>query len=141
MLMPDEVRLRHARRALDDSPVPAVLVLERDAAMAGLIGTRLAPAVRLAAPLDLRYMLSSYVEGGGEMPAGTLNRRGRRSRRTHPREGPGQPTPCWLLPALLKPAEKRVLDVLFDWPGIVPDATSRTAGRLARPALRDHGRR
>ena len=35
MLMPDEVRLRRARRALDGSHVPAVLALERDAAWAG----------------------------------------------------------------------------------------------------------
>ncbi|MDE2801896.1 MAG: hypothetical protein OXK21_03320, partial [Chloroflexota bacterium] len=32
MLVPDEVRLRHARRTLADSHLPAVLALERDAA-------------------------------------------------------------------------------------------------------------
>ena len=34
---------------------------------------------------------------------------------------PGRRTPDWLLPALLKPAEKRVLDLLHDWPGIAPE--------------------
>ena len=37
-------------------------------------------------------------------------------------------TPGWLLPALLKPAEKRVLDLLFDWPGVAPDDLRRLLG-------------
>ena len=67
MLMPDDVRLRHARRALADSHVPAVLALERDAPLAGPSEPvwRLAP---VAAALDLRYVLSSYVERGGAVP-------------------------------------------------------------------------
>ena len=119
MLMPDEVRLRHARRLLDGSPVPAVLALERDAAWLGAEK----PAWRLpsaAATRDLRYVLASYLEQGGQpmvesepmlatLPEDIVSGR------------PGRPTPHWLLPALLKPAEKRVLDLLFDWPGIAPD--------------------
>ena len=34
---------------------------------------------------------------------------------------PGRRTPDWLLPALLKPAEKRLLNLISDWPGIAPD--------------------
>ncbi len=119
ILMPDEVRLRHTRRALTGSPVPAVLALERDAAWAGPSESvwRL-PSV--AAPLDLRYALSSYLERGGAVP-----REPEPMRATTPEEVPldgvGKKTPGWMLPAQLRPAEKRVLDLLYDWPGITPD--------------------
>ena len=119
MLMPDEVRLRHARRLLDGSPVSALLALERDAVLAGPAE----PVWRLpsvAASLDLRHVLSSYVERGGEVP-----REHEPMRATLPEDvalgSPGRRTPDWLLPALLKPAEKRVLDLLHDWLGIAPE--------------------
>ncbi len=119
ILMPDDVRLRHTCRALDGSQVSAVLALERDAVWAGPSESvwRL-PSV--AAPLDLRYILSSYLERGGAVP-----REPEPMRATTPEEipldGVGKKTPGWLLPALLRPAEKRVLDLLHDWPGIAPD--------------------
>ena len=126
MLMPDEVRLRHARRTLDDSHVPAVLGLERGAAWAGPSE----PVWRLplvAAALDLRYVLSSYLE-----PGGRLITEPEPLRATFPDDfvlgSTGMRTPDWLLPALLKPAEKRVLDLLFDWPGIAPDDLRRLLG-------------
>ncbi len=126
MLMPDEVRLRHARRALDDSSVSAVLALERDAAWAGPSE----PVWRLhsvASALDLRYVLSSYLEPGGRLIAEPEPLQA-----TPPEDialgRPGRPTPHWLLPALLKPAEKRVLDLLFDWPGVAPDDLRRLFG-------------
>ena len=119
MLMPDEVRLRHAPRALTSSHVPAVLALERDAAWAGPSE----PVWRLpsvAAALDLRYLLSSYVERGGSVP-----REPEPMMATLPEDivpgSPGRRTPDWLLLALLKPAEKRLLDLISDWPGIAPD--------------------
>ena len=119
MLMTDQVRLRHARRLLDGSPVSALLALERDAVLAGPAE----PVWRLpsvAASLDLRHVLSSYVERGGEVP-----REHEPMRATLPEDvalgSPGRRTPDWLLPALLKPAEKRVLDLLSDWHGIAPE--------------------
>ena len=119
MLMPDEVRLRHAPRALTGSHVSAVLALERDVAWAGPSE----PVWRLpsvAAALDLRYLLSSYVERGGSVP-----REPEPMMATLPEDvvpgSPGRRTPDWLLPALLKPAEKRLLDLISDWPGIAPD--------------------
>ena len=126
MLMPDKVRLRHARKTLTNSHVPAVLSLERDAAWASPSEAvwRL-PSV--AAALDLRYVLSSYLE-----PGGRLITEPEPSQATFPDDfvlgGPGMRTPDWLLPALLKPAEKRVLDLLFDWPGIAPDDLRRLLG-------------
>ena len=119
MLMPDEVRLRQAPRALTGSHVSAVLALERDAAWAGPSE----PVWRLpsvAAALDLRYLLSSYVERVGSVP-----REPEPMMATLPEDvapgSPGRRTPDWLLPALLKPAEKRLLDLISDWPGIAPD--------------------
>ncbi len=119
MLMPDEVRLRHARRALEESHVPALLALERDAAWADPSQ----PVWRLpsvADALDLRYVLFTYLEPGGRLFAESDPLRA-----TVPDDvglgRPGRPTPHWLLPALLKPADKRVLDLLFDWPGIAQD--------------------
>ncbi|MDE2802463.1 MAG: replication-relaxation family protein, partial [Chloroflexota bacterium] len=56
-------------------------------------------------------------------PGGRLITEPEPSRATLPEglilESPG--TPDWLLPALLKPAGKRVLDLLYDWPGIAPE--------------------
>ena len=118
ILMPDEVRLKHARRALAGSHVPALLALERDAAWAGPEE----PVWRVpsvSASLDLRYVMS-YVDRGGE-----LITEPEPLRATLPediaQEGSGIEAADWLLPALLKPAEKRVLDLLFDWPGIAPE--------------------
>ena len=119
MLMPDEVRLRQAPRPLTGSHVSAVLALERDAAWAGPSE----PVWRLpsvAAALDLRYLLSSYVERGGSVP-----REPEPMMATLPEDvvpgSPGRRTPDWLLPALMKPAEKRLLDLISDWPGVAPD--------------------
>ena len=119
MLMPDEVRLRHARRMLNGSPVSALLALEKDAVWADSSE----PVWRLpstADPLQLRYVLSSYLEPGGRLIAEEEPMQA-----TMPDdialESPGRRTPGWLLPALLKPAEKRLLDLLYDWPGVSPD--------------------
>ena len=116
MLMPDDVRLGHARRLLDGSPIPALLALERDAAWTSATE----PVWRLpsvAPARDLRYVLTSYLEPGGWLIAepeplqatlpedSSLESRGRR-------------TPDQLLPAVLKPAAKLLLDLLYDWPGI-----------------------
>ena len=117
MLMPDEVRLIHARRALGGSHVPALLALERDAVWAGPQD----PVWRVpsvSADLDLRYILS-YVDRSGELPTEPEP-----VRATLPEdikvEDPEQEIPDWMLSTVLKPAEKRVIDLLFDWPGIAP---------------------
>ena len=118
LLMPDEVRLRHARRLLAGSPLSALLALEQDTVWRGPDEPiwRL-PSVNAA--LGLRQALS-YVDRGGAFllepgPA----------RATFPGDidasAPGGMVPDWLLPALLKPAEKRALDLLSDWPGIVSE--------------------
>lgn len=115
LLVPDEVRLRHARRLLASSSSPAVLALERDAVAA----SPEAPIWRLAsvnAALSLRTALGRIDQGRGLPTERPL------SRVSVPEDiDEGDLTrdlPEHLLPALLKPAEKRTLDLLSDWPWI-----------------------
>ena len=110
LLASDEVRLRHARHLLARASVPAFLALERDAVLAGAA----APVWRLPsvnAALDLRSALAGLLPGGElatEPPPSKLALPGRIA-----------PDDATALPALLKPAEKRVMDLLADWPGIL----------------------
>ena len=113
LLMPDEARLRYARRLLVRSRAPAFLALERDAAAAGPD----APVWRLpsvSAAIGLRAAIDRM------RPGGTLPAERPLARASLPEDlawdAPGQAVPDHLLPALLKPAEKRALDLLFDWP-------------------------
>ena len=136
LLMPDEVRLRHARGLPTTRSLPSLLALERDAVWSGPSDpVWLLPSV--AAPLDLRQMIG-YVNSGGSMSTEAERRRA-----TQPRDisldDIRRKIPHWMLPALLKPAEKRLLDLLFDWPGISAEdlrgimgvSRTRLAGLLA----------
>ena len=110
VLMPDEVRLRHARQLLARASVPAFLALERDALLAG----GATPVWRLPtvnAALDLRSALEG-LRPGGELPVEPPP-----AKLALP--GGIAPDDATALPALLKPAEKRVMDLLADWPGIL----------------------
>ena len=105
VLAPDEVRLRHARRLLGRTPIPALLALEGDAAVAGP-GHRIWQSPAVNAALDLRYVLERLQPGGGlpeEEPPGTLT--------VPDDDGAGH-----ALPVRLSPAGKRAMDLLFDWP-------------------------
>ena len=113
MLVPDEVRLRHARRLLAHTTVPALLAPEREAAAA----TPDDPVWRLLsvnAAVSLRAAIDRLPRAGALPAERPL------SRVSLPPDiderGPGGDAPDYMLPALLKPAEKRVLDLLSDWP-------------------------
>ena len=131
LLLPDEVRLRHARRLLAGAPFPALLALERDAAGCGPDQPVWQPP-SVNAALDLRYVLSR-VEQGGALPTepGPL-------RATLPRDFDAAATeedaPDWLLPARLKPAGKRALDLLSDWPWVSPEELRGLLG-VSQPRL------
>ena len=119
LLMPDEVRLRHARRLLAGSPLSALLALEQEAVWCGPDE----PVWRLPsvnAALSLRRVLS-YIDRSGAFPSEPEP-----TRATLPSDidmnAPGGKASDWLLPALLKPAEKHALDLLADWPGIAAEA-------------------
>ena len=64
ILMADDVRLRHARRLLSTTDVPALFALEREAVLAGA-GDRIWSPVKVSAAIDLRYELDRAAPGGG----------------------------------------------------------------------------
>ena len=113
ILAPDEVRLRHARRL--STGTPTLLALERDAALCGT-GDPIWHQPSINATLDLEYVLSRLEQGGPPPTEAEL------SRVFLPGdialEEPVQYLPGHLLPVLLKPGEKRALDLLSDWPWI-----------------------
>ena len=130
VLAPDEMRLRHSMRLLAGAPLVSLVALERDAAGAGTDD----PVWKLpstAAAMDLRRMLS-HIDTAGALPEEE-----RLSRTSMPvgisTDRPGDDFPDHLLPALLKSAEKRALDILFDWPWM---AQKDMAGILGVSAAR-----
>ncbi|MDE2933851.1 MAG: replication-relaxation family protein [Chloroflexota bacterium] len=108
VFVPDEVRLRHARRLLRDAPIPAFLALERHVA-ASDADRPIWRMPSLAGVLGLRGALS-VVSRRGVVPSEPRQGRALLPRSAVPAEQ--------LLPSQLTPAEKRALDVLFGWPWI-----------------------
>ena len=117
LLMPDDVRLRHARRMVAGAPSISFLALESDVASAGA-GAPIWRPPSGSALLDLRTALAHT-----------------RPRRAWPAEKPPEraslptsidvdavdkDTPDHMLPAALKATDKRALDLLSDWPWIAP---------------------
>ena len=137
VLMPDEVGLRHARRMLTGGPVPYFLALEREAVAATPADSVWTPPAVYAA-IDLRSAIDR-AEAQGELPAEPDL-----ARASVPAdlavEGPGWDIPAHMLPYYLKPAEKRALDLLSDWPWIVLkdlagllDVSAPRASQLVNP--------
>ena len=125
MLMPDEIRLRHARRVVVGSPSLTFLALESEAATAGA-RKPIWRAPSGSAVLDLRTALSHARPRGGwpaEKPP---------ERASLPEElsldGTVENPPDWALPAILKETDKRALDLLFDWPWIIPSHLGELLG-------------
>ena len=112
-LFPDDTRLLQARRLLARYPGPVYLARERDAARSAADDAvwRVPSAPAL---LPLEEALGSLRPGGGLPAEPPL------ARALLPEDfaiaEPGEDVPNHLLPALLKPAEKRMLDCLADWP-------------------------
>ena len=109
MLLPDEVRLRQARRLAAALPGPVFLALESDAACAGAAVWR-TPSV--AAPLDLATALAH----AGPPCSWPLQKPPQRAAMPDDLDADAD---C-LLPSLLKPVEKRAADLLADWPWLSP---------------------
>ncbi len=116
LLMPDEVRLRHARGLLAGAPFISFLALERDVARVGS-RARIWRTTSGATPLGLGEALS-HVRTGGAWPVERPL-----AWRSLPGPIPGLEQACRderMLPAMLKPIEKRALDLVSDWPWITP---------------------
>ena len=115
ILMADDVRLRHARRLLSTTDVPALFALEREAVLAGS-GDRIWSPVKVSAAIDLRYELDRAAPGG-ELP-----REPEPERADLPTDLPDRGAAAdmsdHMLPVILKSAEKRALDLVSDWPWI-----------------------
>ena len=103
VLMADDVRLRHARRLLSTTDVPALFAVERDAVLAGA-GDRIWTPARMGAETDLRRSLDRAAPGRG------LPLEPEPQRADAPGdiavEGPGWDIPDHMLPVMLKPVEK-----------------------------------
>ena len=125
LLAPDNARLRQAGRALDSLPLLGFLALEGDAARGGA-NSHVWRTPSAPVPLSLREVLD-YVRPGGELPAGTPPRRESLPANLD-LDSARNEVPTCLLPALLKPVEKRALDLMSDWPWLQP----AHLGRLMR---------
>ena len=117
LLLPDETRLRHARRLLAAAPFPVLLSLERNAAWCGPDSpVWQLPSVNAA--LDLESALV-HIQGSGGLPSEPPPLRATPPRDIEPDSDEGS-APEWLLPALMKPAGKLALDLVSDWSWIAP---------------------
>ena len=106
ILASDEVRLRHARGRAPRT-VNALLALEQDAALAAPEDAVWRPAAS-GPPVALRNALEQ-LEPGGELPVESPPLKADMPEDSFPDSDPA-------LPVLLRPAEKRAIDLIFDWP-------------------------
>ena len=114
LVMPDEVRLRHARRLVASLPFVCFLALERHAATASA-ESRIWRVPSGASAMSLTTALG-LVRGRG-----SWGREPTRQRRSPPRSPDHEAGESdWMLSSRLKPAEKRTLDLLADWPWLAP---------------------
>ena len=115
ILMADDVRLRHARRLLSTTDVPALFALEREAVPAGS-DDRIWRPLKVSAAVDLRYLLDR-TDPGGELPVEDESRLA-----SVPDDLPARAAASDIsdpmLPLFVRPAEKRALDLISDWPWI-----------------------
>ena len=111
MLLPDEVRLRQARRLATSLPMAAFLALESDSASAGA-GAAVWRTPSAPAPLDLQTVLS-HTDPPRPRPLRKPPQRAAMPDVLNP------DADC-LLPSTLKPVEKRAVDLLADWPWLSP---------------------
>ena len=130
-LMPDEVRLRQARKLLSHYPGPVFLAMEQEVAYADSddVVWRITSTDAI---LSLNEVLS-HIRSGGRLPVEPPL-----TRKTPPTdltvaEEP-ESVPDLLLSAVLKPAEKRILDHLADWPWIAPSDLGGLTG-LSRSGI------
>ena len=117
LLAPDEVRLRHVRRLLSGMPFICFLALDRDAARVSA-ERRIWRAPSGKAVLSLKEVLTLMRPEG----RWAVERAPQRSITPSPLAADRvEREPDWLLPARVKPTEKRSLDLVGDWPWIRAD--------------------
>ena len=127
-LVPDEVRLRHVSRLLRQAPFICFIALERDVAYASA-DARIWRAPSGSAVLSLEEG-RTYLGAEGEWAVGRPPVWSTVPRPLAAATGTREPT--WMLPARLKPAEKRSLDLIGDWPWVRPDHLAALLGVARR---------
>ena len=115
VITPDEIRLRHARRQFRKSWRSVFLTTERYAAW-DTIKSRVWRTPSSGNFLDLRSALSHVSPGGLVLTEPALSKQQFPPTLVVPDRK--SEVADHLLPAVLKPAEKRVLDAICDWPWI-----------------------
>lgn len=137
ILMADDVRLRHARRLLSSSDVPVLFALEREVVLSKA-GDRVWSPPTVSASLDLPYVLHR-TEPGGEL-ATEDERRHASLPEELPVRGAASDISDHMLPLFVRPAEKRALDLISDWPWIalgelagLMGVTPQRASQLVNP--------
>ena len=128
LVVPDETRLRHARRLLARTRANAALAIERDAA-AGSIADPVWRLPSIDAAIDLRTAVDRADPRGAFPMEQPLARVAMPT--DLPLDARGRSVPDHVLPVLLKPIEKRALDLIADWPWIAVDDLAELLG-LAR---------
>ena len=111
LLVPDETRLRQARRLATALPAPVFLALESDAVSA-VAGAAVWRTPSGAAPLDLTTALA-HTDPRRPWP---LRRPPRRASLPDTLDQDAD----FMLPSALKPVEKQAVDLLSDWPWLAP---------------------
>ena len=127
LMAADEARLRQIAGRLSGLPFPAYLALEKDAVSAGDRAFIWRTPSR-SAPLDLRTALNHATPGDGLPPVES------QVRASLPIDLFAKNELDCLLPVLLKPVEKRALDLLYDWPWLKPPHLAALLG-LKMPRL------
>ena len=131
-IAPDDMRFRQTRDLLTRLGRSAVVALEKEAVLSSA-DYKAWYRPRLSGPRNMDSLIST-MERLGRLPMEPPL-----SRPSLPRnldsDNTGFDVPDYLLPSVLKPAEKRVLDILSDWPwimsidfsGILGVSSARTA--------------
>ena len=111
LLMPDETRLRYARKLLTEAPFIAYFALEQEVVHAGA-GSSIWRTSTGHGVIDLGTVLD--LAG----PRGALPKEEPLMRASLPASLSTCAGEDWLLSSLLRPVEKRALDSISDWPWI-----------------------
>ena len=124
-IVPDHMRFQQARDLLTRLSQPAVVALEKEAVLSSA-DYKAWHHPRLSGSRNMDSLIST-LEGLGRLPVEPPL-----SRPSLPKSldanDTGFDAPDYLLPSVLKPAEKRVLDVLADWPCITSKDLSGLLG-------------
>ena len=115
--------------------LPRCWPLERDAVPAGARRPGMEPAQDRRQAIWTCATPWTGCDPGGGLPVEEPPSRADPPRRPRLRQGTASDMQCQMLPVMLRPAEKRALDLISDWPWMSPSGPGRADGRLGDPGL------